>query len=84
MLPPSSPHPQNSRNSKVTKTNKQTNESKAPTVAPELVTYTCVTDAKHSVLPQLIVDWLGLYVRSPILKDLTKIGKPPCNVSHEN
>ena len=72
---------------KVTKTNKQTNKNKSSTVVPELVTLDCsLTRYRHLTLSLTTVDsdWLGLYVRSSILKDLTKIGKPPCNASHEN
>ena len=39
----------------------------------------CVLVLQHSALLLLIGDWLALYVRLSLLKDLTKIGKTPCN-----
>ena len=67
---------------KTKKPNKQQQHetNKPSAVAPDLVTLgyslTHVTDVEHSTLPQLpqfIVDWLGLYVTPPLLKDLTKM-----------
>ena len=50
-------------------------------MAPELVTLDCsfthVTSAVHSALPQLIVEKLKLYVRSSLLKDKTTFGLAP-------
>ena len=54
---------------------------KLTTVVPELVTLDCsftsVAGAEHLALPQLIVEKLGLYVRSSLLKDNTMFGLAP-------
>ena len=55
----------------------QTNNCDTRTGASGLQLYTCVTDAKHSALSQLIVEKLGLCVKLSLLKDKTTFGLAP-------
>ena len=77
-------NPQKETNKKEQKTNKE--KKKLSTAAQELVTFDCsltlqpcVAVWQHSALLLVIGDWLALYVKLSLLKDLTKIGKTPCN-----
>ena len=55
-------------NTLVKRKKNQTNNCDTRTCASGLQIYTCVTDAKHSALPQLIVEKLGLCVKLSLLK----------------